>query len=65
MTLEAPDLGLPTRDTLSVVSHRDQRMIRWFEDVTAGAALLGTAWIFVNDGNAIETGEPVLIIDLA
>lgn len=62
--MEAPDLGLPTRDTLAVVSHRDQRMIRWFEDVTAAGALIGTAWVLVNDGNDIETGEPVLIIDL-
>ncbi len=63
--MDSPDLGLPTRDTLAVVSHRDQRMIRWFEDATAAAALIGTAWIFVSDGNEIETGEPVLIIDLA
>lgn len=63
--MDNPDLGLPTRDTLSVVSHRDQRMIKWFEDATAAAALIGTAWIIVNDGNEIETGEPVLIIDLA
>lgn len=63
--MESPDLGLPTRDTLAVVSHRDQRMIRWFEDATAAAALIGTAWITINDGNEIETGEPVLIIDLA
>lgn len=61
---DAPDLGLPTRDTLSVVSHRDQRMIRWFEDATAAAAFIGTAWILINDGNDIETGVPILIIDL-
>ncbi len=63
--MDSPDIGLPTRDTWAVVSHRDQRMIRWFEDATAAAALIGTAWIFVSDGNEIETGEPVLIIDLA
>ena len=62
--LEEPDLGLPTRDTLAVVSHRDQRMIRWFENATAAAALIGTAWIWVSDGNEIETGAPVLIVDL-
>lgn len=58
------DLGLPTRDTLAVVSHRDQRMIKWFEDATAAAGLIGTAWIWVSDGNEIETGDPVLIVDL-
>lgn len=62
--MDTPDLGLPTRDTLAVVSHRDQRMIRWFEDVTAAGALIGTAWIFVEDGNAIESGDPLLILDL-
>jgi hypothetical protein len=62
--METPDLGLPTRDTLSVVSHRDQRMIRWFEDATAAASLIGTAWILINDGNDIETGVPILIVDL-
>ena len=61
---ETPDLGLPTRDTLSVVSHRDQRMIRWFEDATKAASFIGTAWILINDGNDIETGDPILIIDL-
>ncbi len=62
--LQETDLGLPTRDTLAVVSHRDQRMIKWFEDATAAAALIGTAWIWVSDGNEIETGDPVLIVDL-
>jgi len=62
--MDAPDLGLPTRDVLSEVARRDQRMIKWFEDVTAGAALLGVAWVVISDGNAIETGEPVLILDL-
>jgi hypothetical protein len=62
--MDTPDLGLPTRDTLAVVSHRDQRMIRWFEDVTAAGALIGTAWIFIEDGNAIESGDPLLILDL-
>jgi hypothetical protein len=62
--MDAPDLGLPTRDVLSEVSRRDQRMIKWFEDVTAAGALLGIAWIVVNDGNAIETGEPIEIVDL-
>lgn len=27
---------LPTRNVLSVVSHQDQRMIRWFEDANTG-----------------------------
>jgi hypothetical protein len=63
--MEAPDLSLPTRDTLSVVSHRDQRMIRWFEEANKASALIGTAWILINDGNDIETGDPILIIDLA
>ena len=62
--LQETDLGLPTRDVLSVVSHRDQRMIRWFEDATNAAMLIGTAWIWVSDGNEIETGDPVLIVDL-
>ncbi len=62
--MDTPDLGLPTRDTLAVVSHRDQRMIRWFEDVTAAGALIGTAWVFIEDGNAIESGDPLLILDL-
>lgn len=62
--MDAPDLGLPTRDELSVVSHRSQRMIKWFEDATKAAALIGTAWVVINDGNAIETGEPILIVDL-
>lgn len=62
--MESPDLGLPTRDVIAVVSHRDQRMIKWFEDATKAAGLIGVAWVFVNDGNAIETGEPVHIIDL-
>ncbi len=62
--MDTPDLGLPTRDTLAVVSHRDQRMIRWFEDVTAAGALIGTAWVLIEDGNAIESGDPLLILDL-
>ena len=62
--MELITVDIPTRDTLSVVSHRDQRMIKFFEQIAAGAAYLGTAWIFVNDGNDIETGVPVLILDL-
>jgi hypothetical protein len=58
------DLGLPTRDVLAIVSHRDQRMIKWFEDATVAAAFIGIAYTVVNDGNAIETGEPILIVDL-
>jgi hypothetical protein len=63
-TFAEPDLGLPPRDVISVVSHRDHRMIKWFEDVTAAAAFIGTAWILISDGNEIETGVPILIIDL-
>lgn len=63
--MEAPTVDLPTRDVLSVISHRDQRAIKFFEQIHAGSALIGTAWVFVNDGNAIETGEPILIVDLA
>ena len=55
---------LPTRNVVAPVAHQDQRMIKWFEDVTAATAQIGTASIFVNDGNDIETGEPVLIFDL-
>ena len=63
--MDNPDLGLPTRDTLSVIAHRDQRAIKFFEQLQVASTLIGTAWIIVNDGNEIETGEPVLIIDLA
>jgi len=62
--LQGPDLGLPTRDTISVVSHRDQRMIKWFEDATAAASLIGTAWNFILDGNEVETGDGLLTFDL-
>jgi hypothetical protein len=62
--MDVPELGLPPRDVLSVVAHRDHRMIKWLEDATAAAAFIGTAWILINDGNEIETGVPILIIDL-
>ncbi len=39
-------------------------MIKWFEDATAAAALIGTAWIFVLDGNETETGDGILTFDL-
>lgn len=58
------DLGLPTRDVLAKVSHGDQRMIKWFEDVTAAAALLGVASTLVLDGDETETGEGILTFDL-
>lgn len=61
---EETEFSLPTRDVLSVVSHRDQRMIKFFEQIAAAGALIGTAWILINDGNEIETGVPILIIDL-
>lgn len=62
--METPKIDLPTRDVLAVVSHRDQRMIKWFEDLSAASLLIGTAWIRIADGNAIETGESVHIVDL-
>jgi FlaA1/EpsC-like NDP-sugar epimerase len=62
--MDAVSLDLPTRDVLAVVSHRDQRMIRFFEQIQEAAPLIGTAWIWVSDGNEIETGAPVLIVDL-
>lgn len=62
--MDAPKVDLPTRDVLAVVSHRDQRQIKWFEDMSAAAGLIGTAWVVVNDGLEIETGEPVEIVDL-
>lgn len=63
--MEPVQVDIPNRDVLSVIAHRDQRAIKFFEQLQAAAALIGTAWIIVNDGNEIETGEPVLIIDLA
>ena len=63
--MEPVQVDIPNRDVLSVIAHRDQRAIKFFEQLRAAAALIGTAWIIVNDGNEIETGEPVLIIDLA
>lgn len=63
--MDAPELGLPTRDTLAVVSHRDQRMVKWFEDVTAAGALIGTAWDVIIDGNSHDDGRrSIRITDL-
>lgn len=52
---------LPTRDVLSVVSHTDQRMIRWFEDASGtinalaeGAAVSGG--FLLDDGTATLDG---------
>lgn len=57
-------LILPTRNVLSEVSRGDQRMIKWFEDATAAAAAIGTAWNFVLDGNEVETGDGLLTFDI-
>lgn len=57
-------ISLPTRNVVAVVSHQDQRMIKWFEDINDGYGQIGTASIRICDGNAIETGDPVHIVDL-
>jgi hypothetical protein len=62
--LETPIIDIPPRDTLAVVAHRDQRMIKFFEQIADAAPLIGTAWVVINDGNDIETGDPILILDL-
>ena len=52
---------LPTRNVLSLVSHSDQRMIKWFEDTSGtvnalveGAALSGG--FLMDDGTATTDG---------
>lgn len=62
--MDKPTVDLPPRDVLAVVAHQDQRAIRFFEQLAAAAALIGIAYDTVSDGNAIETGEPILIVDL-
>lgn len=57
-----PDrLILPTRNVLAVVSHSDQRMIKWLEDASGtvnalseGAALSGG--FLMDDGTATTDG---------
>lgn len=57
-----PDpLILPTRNVLSVVSHADQRMIKWFESasdtvnaLSEGAAVTGG--FVLDDGTATTDG---------
>ena len=55
------DLILPTRNVLSEVSLKDQRMIKWFEDASStvnalaeGAALSGG--FLMDDGTATTDG---------
>lgn len=55
------DLILPTRNVVSVVSHQDQRMIKWFEDASKtvnalaqGAAVSGG--FLLDDGTATTDG---------
>ena len=62
--MDEPDLGLPNRDVLAKISGGNQQMIKWFEDATQAAGLIGTAWTIINDGNDIEGDDPILIFDL-
>jgi hypothetical protein len=55
------DIILPTRNVLDVVSHGDQRQIRWFETITgtvnalvSGASVSGG--FLIDDGTASMDG---------
>lgn len=46
-------INLPRRDVLNTVSHRDQRMIKWFEDTNEA----------VNDALAVGSGAGSFVLD--
>ena len=62
--MDEPDLGLPNRDVLAKICDGNQQMIKWFEDATKAAALIGIAATLIIDGNNVESGDSSWIVDL-
>lgn len=53
------DLTLPTRNVVSLVSHNDQRMIKWFEDTSAAVSALVSSGVGGGGGGTLNMGSRV------
>jgi hypothetical protein len=52
------DIILPTRNVLDVVSHGDQRQIRWFETITGTVNALASG-VSAGTGGILDMGDRI------